>query len=581
MQGPAAVLSIVTYPTGALPGQERIVIDGTRGAIFEYAAGAALGNSQADNPLVSSWAASAGVDPYDNPYPEGLSVTEGVITGPTITGATITGSTISGTTFEGTDFLINDQGAFFFSPSQGVLLGSNHGSFSTVEAAVGTLTAFRGYNFPTDGIPASYPGTNAGPIPAGVTTPIISFYPPQIDSGEYYDVLGLLAGTYDTQLAAYFSSITVPDGGTVYITCFSEGESNVYASPEAKPWRNGTAAQYVDMQQHIQEVFNANAPPGAVYCEIFSSYTSNPSSSSYPLSQWVAPNMPYGIDGYQGSSSDTIANTFGTSLTQIESVQSNPQILIPETNSYLEADRPTWFTDVDVWALANNAPVMCTFWGSSPYAWVAGDAATINVLKGILGGATGTSLVVSISPNEGQIEISGTLFGYYPGLVAYQGDVAVALSGSSLSFLVAASVAGPWSETAALDCLGSADPLVIAPVSEMVTMDAVVSTDTWHDLTLGNGWSGTFRYRLRIENEVSLQCDSVSAGTLTSGTVLGTLPAGYRPATEQRVACVGAATSASADGFQLLISTAGSVEIVGAAGTGMTAMSVNGRFPLD
>lgn len=77
MQGPAAVLNVITVPPGAQPGVERIVIDGFRGAIFEYANGAGLGISQADNPLVGSWASSAGTDPYGNSYPAGLSITGG------------------------------------------------------------------------------------------------------------------------------------------------------------------------------------------------------------------------------------------------------------------------------------------------------------------------------------------------------------------------------------------------------------------------------------------------------------------------------------------------------------------------
>ncbi len=66
MQGPAGWLSTVTFPTGAGFGfaqVQRIVIDGTRGAIFEY---------DVNNNLVGSWAASAGVDPYGNGYPAGF-----------------------------------------------------------------------------------------------------------------------------------------------------------------------------------------------------------------------------------------------------------------------------------------------------------------------------------------------------------------------------------------------------------------------------------------------------------------------------------------------------------------------------
>jgi hypothetical protein len=89
MQPPVPVLSTVTYPPGATDTQARIVIDGVRGAIFEYANGGPVGA------LVSSWASTAGTDPYGNPYPAGFNAG-------------------SGSSFSGTNYVINSSGIFFY-----------------------------------------------------------------------------------------------------------------------------------------------------------------------------------------------------------------------------------------------------------------------------------------------------------------------------------------------------------------------------------------------------------------------------------------------------------------------------------
>ena len=99
IQSPVPVLNVMTIPPGATNTQARIVIDGVRGAIFEYTAGPSLGN------LASSWAQSAGTDPYGNVYPAGFSAG-------------------SGSVFAGTDFVINSDGAFFYdgAPALGNLM---------------------------------------------------------------------------------------------------------------------------------------------------------------------------------------------------------------------------------------------------------------------------------------------------------------------------------------------------------------------------------------------------------------------------------------------------------------------------
>lgn len=101
MDGPSAVINVITIPPGALPTQARIVMDGVRGAIFEYVNGGPLGA------LASSWASTAGTDPYGNVYPAGFSAG-------------------GGSSFTGTNFVINSTGAFFYSgtPALGNIIAS-------------------------------------------------------------------------------------------------------------------------------------------------------------------------------------------------------------------------------------------------------------------------------------------------------------------------------------------------------------------------------------------------------------------------------------------------------------------------
>jgi hypothetical protein len=86
-------LVIVTAPAGAYAG------------IFIYSPAPGFGT------LIGSWAAQAGIDPFGNPYPQGLNVTIG---------------TISGITFTGTNWILNSQGIFFYSgtPALGNLITS-------------------------------------------------------------------------------------------------------------------------------------------------------------------------------------------------------------------------------------------------------------------------------------------------------------------------------------------------------------------------------------------------------------------------------------------------------------------------
>lgn len=107
-------LVVVTAPPGQYAG------------IFVYSPSPGLGN------LIGSWAASAGVDPYGNAYPQGLNVTTGSITG---------------VTFNGNNFQLNNSGMFLYSgtPALGNLIASitnNTGTDANGNAYLEGITSY-------------------------------------------------------------------------------------------------------------------------------------------------------------------------------------------------------------------------------------------------------------------------------------------------------------------------------------------------------------------------------------------------------------------------------------------------------
>lgn len=124
-----------------------VVVAGATGGLFIYSGVPAHGN------LIGSWAGASGTDAFGNAYPQGLNVTVGAISGSTITGSTL----------DGTDFILNDNGAFFYNGSPGI------GTLALSVAALNTVDPFgnnviRGFNtyYPSErpGVTVGYPGAS-------------------------------------------------------------------------------------------------------------------------------------------------------------------------------------------------------------------------------------------------------------------------------------------------------------------------------------------------------------------------------------------------------------------------------------
>jgi hypothetical protein len=246
--------------------------------------------------------------------------------------------------------------------------GVNKGTgtmWSTISAALGGLAGFRGYDTPAQSPPATWPGTGASPMPAGVTLPVISIKP---------DIPTVLSGSLDTALSAF--AALVPAGAMV--TCWHEGEATSSGF---------TTSQILALHAHCYPIFKA-ASPGCLYGQIVTCYTANPASGHYPLGQWMAAGLDYyGLDGYQTATSDTAASIFGTAASQIEGALGSVPLAIMECNSSIQASRPAWFSGTWSWAQANNCLTYFQYWDApgsgTTHTWVPGDSATIAALSSI------------------------------------------------------------------------------------------------------------------------------------------------------------------------------------------------------
>lgn len=107
--------------------------------------------------------------------------------------------------------------------------------------------------------------------------------------------------------------------------------------------------------------------------------------------------------------------------------------------------------------------------------------------------------------------------------------------------------------------------------------------ESWHSLTPKNSWTNLsgytpFQYRAIGSPPKSVQVvGNLVPGTITAGTVLGTLPTGYLPTKQQYDCAYTDVTSASAG---VHIDTSGNLKVFGVS-SGATVLGINSIFPLD
>lgn len=243
------------------------------------------------------------------------------------------------------------------------IFGTNkEATWSVVSTAVGGIRAYRGYDTPTVGIPTTWPGSSAGPIPSG-SLPMISIRP---------DIPSVISGSLDSQLAAFAK--LVPAGA--WVTCWSEGEA---AS------KGYTAAQITGLHNRAYPIFKANSP-NCLYGQMFTTY----SATNGRITPYTAKGLDYyGLDVYPWTTTDTPAANMGATITQIQAAGVTGPFAVTETNNTAGSGAATasmaradWFTQGYAYAKSMNMLAFVTYWNPtlSGLVWPP-DSATITALS--------------------------------------------------------------------------------------------------------------------------------------------------------------------------------------------------------
>jgi hypothetical protein len=106
----------------------------------------------------------------------------------------------------------------------------------------------------------------------------------------------------------------------------------------------------------------------------------------------------------------------------------------------------------------------------------------------------------------------------------------------------AGSLAASMSAVAGADAQGNTFPVgLMGEILAIQPGSSPVLPEGWHNITMQNGWTvqpGSYaRYRLAAHNRVYVEM-FIIAGTLTGGTVIGSVPVGWRPTTSHPIAMI-------------------------------------------
>lgn len=232
----------------------------------------------------------------------------------------------------------------------------------------GRMLAYRGYNTPGEGVPVTWPGPSAKPIPDGWVTPLISIRP---------DVPSVISGLLDKQLAAYFKQVP----RYARVTCWAEGEGDRFSF---------TPQELKAMHERVDQIFNNNAPITAQYGQVFGSYVAlNPKASHYPLGQWLYQDLDfYAVDYYKGN--EDVMGDLENIRDTVEANTDFPRLDVWECNCVSAKYRPEFFRNM--WRACSerlDSSIMCMYFDApnnlpvsiKNLPWNPDDKETIGVIQ--------------------------------------------------------------------------------------------------------------------------------------------------------------------------------------------------------
>ena len=184
-----------------------------------------------------------------------------------------------------------------------------------------------------------------------------------------------------------------------------------------------------------------------------------------------------------------------------------------------------------------------TIKGITSYVTFAGDKLTVS-LNGLLNGNPGLSVTDQTNPATSPAGVGAHVGG--AGALS-PGGLAFLTSGQGPVTDVAGSVvvqsqttSGVTNGTVALNGGSTTVTGKLTATSGTPSNLSVISTDTWHAMTLANGWANTAgnvtaQYRLLASPPNSVEIIGAILATGATSTTFFTLPAGYQPATQQAI----------------------------------------------